>query len=142
MDISYQIFTKEQLLINQFRGDFSIQIWQAFYKMLFTQPEWPCINKVLVDLRYLSNPLAELSKVKQIKQFRKNAIKNDFKTALLINNPENAIIANKYIEEIQKEFPYSFSMSVKQIAEELQIKYSEKELLAMINKLKCTFKNN
>jgi len=51
MEIRYQIFEKEMLLVQKFIGDFSIEFYMRYNRYIMENPESKAINKVLIDFR-------------------------------------------------------------------------------------------
>jgi hypothetical protein len=128
MEVKYQFFEKEGLLIQKFAGLFSMQDYQRYNRELMANPALFSINKVLNDFRDITidETIDDFEgHVERMAEFRKHVVKNELK--------RNDVIVVFWVD---KPFPTVIVQLFKEILSDQHYHYcSSRESLLDILKL-------
>ena len=111
MEIKYQLYEEEHLLIQRYSGQFSFEKYFKFsHHIIQTYVPKKVIKKVLLDLRDLQLGKLEdeipvefeedLERVIEIrKKFKENQLKNkEFKSVIWVDKPQSTVIAHLFMQ--------------------------------------------
>ena len=119
MEISYQFFEDECLLIQKISGLFSLEKYKTYSRSLFTKYASKEVKKVLLDLRDLQ--LAEtaseipvkfeedVDKVIEVREnFNEHELKDRrFRLVIWVDNPQSTVIAHIFVRHFpSKDYDY------------------------------------
>ena len=110
MEISYQLFEDECLLVQKISGLFSLEKYKTYSRSLFTKYASKEVKKVLLDLRDLQ--LAEttseipirfeedVDKVIEVREnFNDHELKSrEFKLVIWVGSPQSTVIAHIFVQ--------------------------------------------
>ncbi len=145
MEIRYQIFEKENLLVEKFAGDLSVELYLQYTGFIMQHSLRRSIKKVLIDFRdivfedmYQRDFDDVLDKMKEI---RENARNNEIqiqntKVVFWVDKPIPTVIAHIF----KNSFPnYNYYSSEKHVIENLEIPEHLVDLENIVENLKNTF---
>jgi hypothetical protein len=149
MEIKYQLFEEEYLLVQKFTGIFSIEYYQKFARNIFKKFESKTIKKVLIDFRDLI--LSELDddlqddfddKINRITEIRKNINKNELKNrdvtlVIWVDKPLPTVIAHLFISNFS-EMNYNYCSTTAEAIKILKTSL-DFDLANIANNLENTF---
>lgn len=150
MEIRYQIFEDENLLIHRFIGEFSLEKYIAYMKNMTGLFISSSISKVIVDLRHMSLkniPHKEsdtfLKNIEKITNLRKNLDENDFKgreviLAFWVDKPLPTVVAQLFIKKISKS-NYFYCSTQEKIVNVLDLPAAYKNLSKLSDNLEHIF---
>ncbi|MBN2523881.1 MAG: hypothetical protein JXB24_11455 [Bacteroidales bacterium] len=145
MEIRYQIFEKENLLVEKFTGDLSVELYLQYAGYIMRHPLRKSISKVLIDFRDIL--FEDLYKrdfdevVDKMKEIRENARNNeiqmrDTKVVFWVDKPIPTVIAHIF----KNSFPnYNYYSSEKHVIENLEIPEHLTNLENIVENLENTF---
>lgn len=144
MDIKYQFFNDNKLLVQRFSGVFSFEKHLLFMQFQFENDEFNLVEKVLIDLRDLHFEVSIVVFKKlmdYIIRIRKNAVNNtrnqDAKIVFWVNKPLTTVIAHQ-VKRNNPHLDYNYCSSAENVAQILQLQ-SDFDLDDCIKNLKNTF---
>ena len=135
MRIKYKFFPLEKLFVYRVYGEFSINKWKNYYHTIMLRKEWECIENVLVDLRETSNLIDIINDIPEMKTFRIDIIKKNYKTVLLADNPDRTVFTHLYVNELLQDYPCSYCSTIKYALEVFEIDLIVQEFEKMIYNL-------
>ena len=150
MEIKYQIFENDNLLVHRLIGEFSIEKYIAYTRFITSQVIQKQIFKVLVDFRMLAFPGAftevsdrVIKNVDEVSEIRKNINKNELKDKNVVlvfwaDKPLPAVVAHLFIERISKS-NYHYCSRDEKIVEILKLPENFKELNKIVDNLEFKF---
>lgn len=147
MEIKFQIFEKEQLLIQKFSGDFSIELYLIYTSNLRDNFALNSINKVLIDFREVEFDYALTGfqeKINRITEIRKSINKNEIKRVdvshvFWVDKPLPTVIAQLF-KNIFSELDYNYFTITDSIIRHLNLPETFYDLERVIENLDHTFK--
>lgn len=146
MEIKYEIFQKEGLLIQKFYGFFSIDTYRRYSQFISKRPEAASIQKVLLDFREINfeglpdDPYHTLDKVIEIrKKINKEILKrSNIKHVIWVNKP----IPTAVIQIFMDSFPgmdYSSCTTLAMVLQNLKLHVHLNDLEKITSNLENTF---
>jgi hypothetical protein len=150
MEIKYQFFEKENLLVQKFIGIFSIDHYISFNRFLMKSHGSKNIKKVLIDFRDMNfHELTEdlpddfTDHLDKITEVRKNINKNDLKNkditlVLWVDKPIPTVIAHLFTANFPS-LDYNYSSTEENILNILKIPKTPDDLKNIINNLENSF---
>ena len=149
MEIKYQIFENENLLIYKFKGDFSLEDYKHFSRFILEKTASFNINKLLIDFRDLEiddhfyesdNLNANIKNVAKIRKDLNPNIKNlkEIIHVFWVDQPQSTVLVDLFIEN----FPgmnYHYCSTVDSILSLLKLPKHLQNLNEITNNLKNTF---
>ena len=144
--ICYQVFEKEQLLIQKFSGLFSFEIYSKYTSFLMQNSNLKNVSKVLIDFRELTigNKLKEIKQeIKRIAELRKNIHQKEINRdaiiqLFIVDKPIPTAIAKIFINYFPH-MDYRICSTTHSVISHLELELDETELEVMINSLKNEF---
>ena len=137
MEIKYEFFENENLLIQKYIGDFSIEHYKEFVVFLLKTKEWKSVKKIFSDFRNINLSLA-LENLDKLTKYRDETVKTKYFNVFLVDNPDNTVTANLYQEKLNK-YDYSYCSTISYTINLLGLNKSEVELECIIKDLKNQF---
>jgi len=135
MEIRYQFIEKDNLHIQKYIGDFSIEHYLSFMKMIVTNKQWKNIDKVLTDLVDTDLQKAYESLDSLIK-FRINNISQKYYNVFLVANPQTTAITHLYQKRLKNnKLAYDYCSTIEHAIDLLELDYSIIEMNMKINSL-------
>lgn len=150
MEIRYQIFEDENLLIHRFIGEFSLEKYISYMKNMTESFVSNSISKVIVDLRNMSvkgNPTKEsdtfLKNIEKLANARKHLDENDFKgkevtLAFWVDKPVPTVVAQLFIKRLSKS-NYFYCSTEEKIVTVLDLPTAYKNLNQLSDNLENAF---
>ncbi len=139
MEIQFQIFKDKNLLIQKYKGSFSIENYKAQVVNMVNNPDWKYIDKVLVDLRNI-NVKNVLQHIEELAEIKENIIKKKHVTVHLVDEPSTTVFSHLYKEELkEKNYNINYCSTIEKAIELLNSNTSKKELEEMISNLNSSF---
>jgi len=130
MEIRYQFIEKDNLLIQKYIGDFSVEHYVSFMKMIVTNKQWKTIDKVLTDLVDTDLQIA-YKRLDSLIKFRIDKISRGYYNVFLVTNPQATAITHLYQKRLKdKKFAYDYCSTIKHAIELLKL---DSTLLEMEN---------
>lgn len=144
MEIKYQLFEKEKLLIQKFIGIFSIELYMSYAPTIMKNPQMRAINKVLVDFRdidFSNVPLdfgEGLDRITNMrKEMQEKEIKrNDVTIVFWVDKPIPTVIAQIFNANFSN---YYYCSTSKNALEILKISSPPFNLEKSVENLENTF---
>ena len=99
MEIQYQFFKEDNLLVQKYIGDFSIEDHMTYINNLLKNPKCKCIKKVFSDFRKIKPDLT-LEIIEKLTKFRIETIRKKYLNVFLVDNPESTVIAHLYQQKL------------------------------------------
>lgn len=142
MEVKFQIFEKEKLLIQKFIGSFAFNSYVHYSKYLVQNFNLNPVNKVIIDFRQLQfdKDLIEVKhEVGKMANFQKNEIPEHIKNKKVkrlfwVDTPLPTVIAHMFISQFPNE-ESSFCSSLENALLFLNYKKNEIDLESMIDNL-------
>ncbi len=97
MKVDYHIFPDEGLLVQQFRENYCMDTYIKFIHQLIKDPNWPKVNKALVDLRGMELNV-EFNKVYKLAEVRTTILQKNCRTVILVDQPVATASAVVYVD--------------------------------------------
>jgi hypothetical protein len=150
MEIKYQLFETDNLLIQKYSGSFSIEYYKRFAGFIIEITSSKPIKKVLIDFRSLifSDFPFDLSddfndKLDQMVKFRKKIYENELKNkasklVIWVDKPIPTVIAHLFTLNFSNR-DYSYCSSSENVIELLKLPEHFKNLNNIVNNLENTF---
>ena len=99
MEIQYQFFIEDSLLVQKYIGDFSIEDHMTYINNILKNPKCKCVKKVLSDFRKVKPDLT-LEIIEKLTKFRIETIRKKYLNVFLVDNPKSTVIAHLYQQEL------------------------------------------
>lgn len=146
MEIKFQIFEEENLLIQKFIGAFSIDSYMRYSQTIGKFPHADSIKKVLIDFRDLDfegltdDPFVTLDKVTAIrKNINKNEVKRkNIKHVFWVDRPMPTAIAQIFIGNFS-ELDYNYCTTSESLLKNLDLPEHLTDLEKIAASLENTF---
>lgn len=150
MEISYQLFEKENLLIQKYTGIFSIEEYMRYNRFVMSNYPLTAVDKVLNDFRDLdiTDPDAKTpgdfsNVLKKITTMRRNIDTNELKDNQItlvfwVDKPLPTVIAHLFVRGFDDK-NYNYCSTVKNIMSILQLPPHFKNLETIVANLENTF---
>ncbi|NOR28015.1 MAG: hypothetical protein GQ540_05755 [Lutibacter sp.] len=139
MEIQFQIFKEKNLLIQKYKGNFSIPKYKAQVIKIINNPDWKNIDKVLVDLRNI-NLKNVLQHIEELVEIKENIINKKYVTVHLVDEPSTTVFSHLYKEELKEEsYNINYCSTIEKAIELLKSNTSKRELEEMISNLNSSF---
>ena len=150
MEIKYQLFEKENLVVQKFTGIFSIEKYIRYNRYIMENLAIKPIKKVLIDFRdilfsELTDELPDdyADKLELITEIRKNINKNELKNkdvtlVIWVDKPLPTVVAHLFIDNFQNQ-NYSYCSTEENIRDILKIPEHLNDLKNIVNNLDNTF---
>ena len=144
MEIKYQVFENEKLLIQKFIGFFSIELYMQYAPTILRNPAMRSIDKVLIDFREIdfSNVPSDFDEgLSRMTEMRKNIQekeikRNDVTIVFWVDKPIPTVIAQVF----QENFPnYKYCSTAKSVLENFKITDPLFDLEKIVENLENTF---
>jgi hypothetical protein len=150
MEIKYQIFENENLIMQKYSGIFSLEFYKIYTGFIIKNFSSNAIEKVLIDFRglYFENlpdglPDDYHNKIEKIVEFRKSVNENELrnknvKLVIWVDKPLPTVIAHLFIQN----FPaknYHYCSTVDNVIKILQLTEDFNNLESRINNLENEF---
>ncbi len=141
MNIKYQIFPAEKLLILKFTGDFNIEFYTQFSKSLTQITQWNEVEKVITDVRDLNLNYKNISiNINIVSDIRRNILKKDYTNVFVVNTPLITATSHLYQSILKQEnFKYEYHSTLKETIKTLELDFDEDLLEQHISNLENTF---
>ena len=148
MEIKYQIFESEKLLIQKFIGFFSIELYMRYSQLIMQHPASSFINQVLIDFRDINfddipdDFIEGVDKVKEIRRkIQENEIKREDTTVVFwVDKPIPTVIAHTF----KKNFPnliYSYCSTEENVLKFMELPEHLLDLESITRNLENTFRD-
>lgn len=134
MKIEYDFLEKENIFIQKYIGNFTIEHYLKFMNFLIKTEKWKSVNKILSDFRNVDMQQA-FDELDKLATFREKNIKKEYFNVFLVDNPCSTAVANLYQEKLNK-YDYSYCSTLDYAINLLGLKKSKKELEYILNNLK------
>jgi hypothetical protein len=153
MEIKYQFFEKENLLIQKFNGVFSLKDYLSFSSHISKDISSETIKKVLIDFRDLSfiDNIDQIpddfdERIDQIARIRKEINQNEHKNRAVtviiwVDKPLPTVIAHLFVNNFSK-MNYNYCSTVSKVIEMLKIDWHINNLETIVKNLENTLTNN
>jgi hypothetical protein len=153
MEIKYQFFEEEHLLIQKFTGLFSLEGYIKYNSQISKDNPSKTINKVLIDFRDLvfnqNNDVIPddfNEKLERISEIRKNINQKQHQNkeitlVIWVDKPLPTVIAHLFVNNFSK-MNYNYCSTSSKAIEILKIPWQFNYLENIVNRLKNSFKNN
>jgi len=150
MEISYQLFEKENLLIQKYSGAFSMEEYMHYNRLIMSVYPYTAVAKVLNDFRDLeiSDPKVKFhdefnTVLERITTFRKNINSKELKNkevALVfwVDKPLPTVIAHLFVKGFSDQ-NYNYCATVKNIITILELPEQFNNLDTIVANLENTF---
>ncbi len=141
MIIKYQIFPLDRLLIIKASGDFDIEYYTQFAKLLVLETDWQHVEKVITDIRGLDVDYKKIPvNISIVSQIRRGILKNDYLNVFVVNTPMATAIAHIYQDILkQDDFKYEYHSTIKETIKTLDLSLKEEFLDQCLSNLQNTF---
>ncbi len=144
MEIKYQLFEKENLLIQKFIGFFSIELYMRYAPTIMRNPAMRSINKVLLDFRDIdfSNVPADFDEgLGKMTEMRKNIQNKEIKRTdvaivFWVDKPIPTVIAQIFKENFSN---YNYCSTAESVLEIFKISDPGFDLESIVENLENTF---
>ena len=144
MEIKYQVFEKEKLLVQKFIGLFSIELYMQYAPAILRNPAMRSINKVLIDFRDIdfSNVPSDFDEgLSRMTEMRKNIQekeikRNDVTIVFWVDKPIPTVIAQVFQENFSN---YKYCSTENSVLENFKITDTLFDLEKIVENLENTF---
>ncbi|NPD45036.1 MULTISPECIES: hypothetical protein [unclassified Lentimicrobium] len=134
MEYNYQYFEDPQLLIIQYKDEFTIQEYLDSQEIIQNHPKWSGCSKILIDIRNLSHPRGS-SLVDELMKARNNEKLHDYKLGYLVEYPQTIVVIHLYIDRLNNP-NYKYCSTNEAIIAHLNLQLNSIELDTMLQNLK------
>ncbi len=147
MQIKYQIFEKENLLVQKFTGNYSVETYIWYNNYIMGNPAMKSINQVLIDFRDVvfddNIPDDFEDKMDLITEIRKNARNNemkreDVKVVFWVDKPIHAVIAHIFKDSFSH-LDYEYCFTIKSVLNTIKVPEHLNDLESIVKNLENTF---
>jgi hypothetical protein len=139
MDIRYQIFDDDKLLVQKISGNWDIGHYEAYIDMSMDRLNLQSIQKIMTDLREI-NVSFLFDDIKRLIQIRQKIAIQDFVNVYIVDEPASTAMAHLYQTQLQKKgYTYHYCSTVFQALRLLALPYTENEMQKKIQNLKQSF---
>jgi len=139
MEIQHQIFKEKNLLIQKYKGNFSVEKYKAQVINMINNPDWEYVDIVLVDLRSI-NLKKILKHLGELVDIKENILKKKYETIHLVDEPSTTVFSHLYKEQLEeRNYSIKYCSTIEKVVELLNSNTSENELEEMISNLEHTF---
>lgn len=144
MEIKYQVFENEKLLIQKFIGFFSIELYMRYAPTILRNPAMRSIDKVLIDFREIDfsnvpddfdeglGRMTEMRKNIQEKEIKRN----DVTIVFWVDKPIPTVIAQVFQENFSN---YKYCSTAENVLENLKITDTLFDLEKIVENLQNSF---
>lgn len=144
MEIKYQIFEEENLLVQKFSGVFSIETYMKYTRSIMGNPASKSINQVLIDFRevnFKDLPEDFNSGLDRMTEMRKNINKEDKKrrdvsVVFWVDTPIPTVVAHIFKQNFSN---YNYCSNEDHVHEIIKASEQFNNLDKVIRNLKSTF---
>jgi len=144
MEIKYQVFENENLLIQKFIGVFSIELYMRYTPTIMRNPAMRSINKVLIDFRDIdfSNVPVDFGEgLDRMTEMRKNIQekeikRNDVSVVFWVDKPIPTVIAQIFNSNFSN---YHHCSTANNVLENLKIEDPNFNLEILVENLENSF---
>ena len=146
MEIKYQIFKKEKLLIQKFIGTFSVEKYVQYNHHITAEISLNSVDQVLIDFRdvfFNEIPDDFEDKIELITQVRKNINKNivkrdDVKVVFWVDKPIHSVIAHMFIQSFSN-MNYTYCYTIEGVLDNIKISEHYGNIEKIARNLENTF---
>jgi hypothetical protein len=150
MEIKYQLFENENLFVQKYTGNFSIEKYIEYTRFITEYIKSKSIRKVLVDFRDLN--FLELAGnipddygviLDRVIEIRKDVNKNeladkDISLVIIVDKPIPTVIAHLFVNNFSN---YKYCSTASNVLKILKLPKHLNNLDDILNNLECKFKN-
>ena len=148
MNISYQIFYKEKLVIQKFVGDFDFKEYMNYAQSVMQKIDPKTINKVIIDIReinYNDVPDDFIEGIEKMIKIRKDITeekikRNDITHIFWVDKPMPTVISQIFIQNMP-DLKYHYCSTKKKVLDQLGLKESFDDLDIIIEHLENNFEH-
>lgn len=150
MEIKYQFFENEKLLIQKFKGSFSVSGYMQYISFFMKDRNLYKINKIINDFRDMD--IEELSDrfftiMEKMTEIRRNILKKVVKrkspqVVFWVSNPNATVMAHLFIKNLKNSSNYQYFSSIDKIMAHLKLSSEFDNLDKVIDGLSNSFKSN
>ncbi|MGD2035320.1 MAG: hypothetical protein PVF73_09715 [Bacteroidales bacterium] len=146
MEIKYQIFEKEKILVQKYTGSFSLELYMRYSAFIMSQPASGFINNVIIDFRDFSfNDIpGDFSETLQrIVEVRKNINRKEKRmenvtVVFWVNKPMPTVIVHMFKSSFS-DMDYHYCSTAEHVRELTNAPDRFNDLDDIINNLENTF---
>lgn len=133
MKYTYQFFKESELLIIQYKDEFTIQNYLESQEEIQSHCKWSECVKILIDIRNVSFP-SGTKIVDELMQARRNEKIHDYRLAYLVKDPKSVVITHLYIDKLNNP-KYKYCSTTEAIIAHLSLNLRSDELVNMLQEL-------
>lgn len=133
MKYTYQFFKEYELLIIQYKDEFTIQNYLESQEEIQNDIQWSESSKILIDIRDILFPEG-VKIVDELIQARQNKKIHDYRLAYLVKGPKSVVITHLYIDKLNNP-KYKYCSTTEAIITHLNLNLRSDELENMLQEL-------
>ena len=134
MKILYRFIEEENLLIQQYTGNFSLEHYIDYVKIIIKTKEWNFVKKILSDFRKIDFEKA-FNSLQKLEKIRRKSIKKEFYNVFLVDSPKTTVFAHLYQNNQAVEYKYNYCSTIDYAHKLLELNMTKNELELILNNL-------
>ena len=142
MEVRYQIFPEEGLLIQQYLSDWNLNSYVDYFNEVMSHPDFHKVTKVFSDVTQI-DLLTPYKQMQELIEFRQHKIKSKYFNVHLISNSTNTAFVLLYQQQLKdKGFDYEYCSTLEKAMMLLNLPFTLFEMENRLQHLKHRFANN
>ena len=142
MEVRYQIFPEEGLLIQQYLSDWNLNTYVEYFSEVMSHPDYHKVTKVFSDVTSI-DLLTPYKELQQLIDFRQNRIRSKYFNVHLISNSTNTAFVLLYQQQLkEKGYDYEYCSTLEKAMMLLNLPFTLHEMEHRLENLEERFVRN